>query len=194
MKKFIHSLFRSMPLADSSSACPHCGEIQSPPPKRKKKCQSCGQSIYVRKEGRRQLLMTEKQVKDAEKKQRDEQWKDLSQQAKSALQTGDWEAASQAYLGQAAILFAEGREHLHVTEEVYRCQLRGMRKIGIKNVEVLTCDDERVCLYCNSLKGKVFSVSKALKTMPLPGKTCADGNDKNPHGGRCRCTYLAVMT
>ena len=138
--------------------------------------------------------MTEQQVKDVERKQREEQWKDLSQQVESALRAGDWEAASQAYFGQAAILFAEGREHRHVTEEAYRCQLRGMRKLGIKNVEVLTSDDERVCSYCNSLHGKVFSVSKALKSMPLPGKTCSDGSDMNSHGGRCRCIYLAVIT
>ena len=191
--KFIQALIRSITLSDVSSACPYCGEIQSPPPKRKKKCKICGQSIYVRKEGRRRILMTEKQVKDVEKKQREEHWRDLSKQVENALRTDDWEAASQAYFGQAAILFAEGKKHHHGSEEAYRCQLRGFQKLGIKNVEVLTGEDERVCPHCNSLNGKVFSVVKALKTMPLPGKTCTDGSDKNPHGGRCRCIYLSVI-
>ena len=50
-------------------ACPYCGVVQDPPPKRKKKCADCGQSIYVRKDGNRRRLMTETQVRDLENKQ-----------------------------------------------------------------------------------------------------------------------------
>ena len=50
-------------------ACPYCGVIQDPPPKRQKKCADCGQSIYVRKDGNRRRLMTETQVGDLENKQ-----------------------------------------------------------------------------------------------------------------------------
>ena len=40
-----------------TSACPYCGEIQDPPPKRKKKCRDCGRIIRpVKRGGRRQLL------------------------------------------------------------------------------------------------------------------------------------------
>ena len=38
-------------------ACPYCGEIQDPPPKRKKKCRACGEPIRaVMRDGRRKLL------------------------------------------------------------------------------------------------------------------------------------------
>ncbi len=50
-------------------ACPYCGVVQDPPPKRKKKCADCGQSIYFRKDGNRRRLMTETQVRDLENKQ-----------------------------------------------------------------------------------------------------------------------------
>lgn len=176
-----------------SAACPYCGVIQNPPPQRKKKCMDCGQLIFVKKEGKRRRLMTEKQVKDFERTRRDEQWKELSKQVEKALRAGDWEAASQAYNGQAAILFTEGRKHLHIEEEAHRCHLRSLQGLGIKKVQVLTCEDERVCSYCHSLSGKVFSIDNALETMPLPGKQCTDDSDKNPHGGRCRCLYLAVI-
>lgn len=138
-------------------------------------------------------FMTEKQVKHSEHERRDEHWKELSKQVENALRSGDWNAAHQAYNGQAAILFAEGREHLRVTEEAHRCHLRGMSGLGIKKVQVLTSEDERMCYYCNSLSGKVFRVDKALETMPLPGKQCTDGGDENPHGGRCRCIFVAIM-
>ena len=40
-----------------TSACPYCGEIQDPPPKRKKKCRACGKPIRpVMRDGRRKLL------------------------------------------------------------------------------------------------------------------------------------------
>ena len=175
-------------------ACPYCGVVQDPPPKRKKKCADCGQSIYVRKDGNRRRLMTETQVRDLENKQREEHWKNLSRQVENALRTSDWNAASQAYRGQAEVLFSEGRKHLHVREEADRCQLRSLQELGIGRVQVSTCGDERVCPYCESLNGKVLSVAQALESMPLPSKKCTDGSDVNPYGGRCRCIYLSVVS
>ena len=129
----------------------------------------------------------------AEKSKRDKHWKELSKQVEKSLRAGDWEATSQAYHGQAGILFAEGRPHFRVREEAHRCHLRSLAGLRIKKVTVSTCEDERVCNYCNSLNGKTFSVDKALETMPLPGKQCTDGAKENPHGGRCRCLYMAVI-
>ena len=66
-------------------------------------------------------------------------------------------------------------------------------ELGVAGVEVRTCDDERVCAYCLSLDGRVFTIPEALEAMPLPGPSCTDGNEQNPHGGYCRCVYSAVI-
>ena len=42
-----------------TSACPYCGEIQYPPPKRKKKCRDCGKPIRPVMRGGRRKLLTE---------------------------------------------------------------------------------------------------------------------------------------
>ena len=42
-----------------TSACPYCGEIQDPPPKRKKKCRACGKPIRPVMRGGRRKLLTE---------------------------------------------------------------------------------------------------------------------------------------
>ena len=42
-----------------TSACPYCGEIQDPPPKRKKKCRACGKPIRPVMRGGRRMLLTE---------------------------------------------------------------------------------------------------------------------------------------
>ena len=177
-----------------SPSCPYCGVIQDPPPQRKRKCRDCGQPIYVKKleDGYRHLL-TEHDVKEREHQQREKQWKELSAQVQTALQAGDWGVASQAYRGQAEILFKEGRPHHHVAQQARRCELMRMKEAGIKKVEISTCKDGRVCPECQALEGKVFSIETALEKMPLPGRQCEDKSVKNPHGGRCRCIYLAVI-
>ena len=42
-----------------TSVCPYCGEIQDPPPKRKKKCRACGKPIRPVMRGGRRKLLTE---------------------------------------------------------------------------------------------------------------------------------------
>ena len=178
----------------ASPACPHCGAIQEPPPQRKRKCQDCGQFIYVRKlaDGKRHLL-TEKYIKEQEQRFRNEHWKELSQTIQKSLQEGNWEAASQAYFGQAQILFAEGKNHLVTREEGHRCKLLGLKALGIQKVRVMTCQDGRVCAECRELEGQEFSVEEALEKMLLPGRTCEDAKEKNQYGGRCRCLYSPIF-
>lgn len=201
LKALVRLISRSSPKTahraakSNSHACPYCGAIQDPPPQRKRKCRDCGQTIHVKKlrDGHRKLL-TEKEVRKHKQEMREAHWKDLSNQGQRALQEGDWHAASQAYHGQARILFEEGRNHHIVLSEAHKCELLGMREVGIQKVKVLTADDERVCQACQKLDGKVFSVSAALKIMPIPCQSCDDRSEKNPHGGFCRCVYVSVFT
>ena len=186
----------------SSPACPYCGVIQEPPPMRRRKCGDCGQIIHVRtdREERKKYLLTAEEVerraaKDARlaRERRNEEWKQLSEQARVAMQAGDWKSLQAAYQQQARILFVEGRPHRHVVQEASRAQLMSLLELAVAGVKVMTADDERVCAHCQSLDGKVFTIQEALEAMPIPGPNCTDGNEQNPHGGRCRCVYIAVI-
>ena len=105
-------------------------------------------------------------------------------QVREALRAGDWESASQGYLGQVRILWSEGRDYRRVQREAFRCRLMSIRSANINRVEVMTAADERVCAGCQSLDGKTFTVALALERGLLPG--CAQG-----HSEPCRCVYTA---
>ena len=190
------------PITLSSPACPYCGVIQEPPPMRRRKCRDCGQIIHVRtdREERKKYLLTAEEAErrvaqDARlaRERRNEEWKQLSEQVRVAMQAGDWHTLQAAYLQQSRILFVEGRPHRHVAQEAIRAQLMNLLELGIAGVEVMTSDDERVCAHCQSLDGKVFTIQEALEAMPIPGPNCTDGKEQNPHGGRCRCVYSPVF-
>ena len=184
------------PIRLDSSACPHCGAVQDPPPQRRKKCRDCKGTIHIwtDREARRKYLLTEDQRQQRERERRNRQWVELSQIIQTAMQTRDWGSLEGAYRQQAAILFSEGRPHRHVAIEAARAQLMRMYEdAGIRSVRVSSSQDERVCEYCTALEGKVFDIENALEQLPIPGPHCTDGSDQNPHGGRCRCVYIAVI-
>lgn len=56
----------------------------------------------------------------------------------------------------------------------------------VKRVEISTANDERTCLECSELNGKIFTIKEALDQMPIPDK-CSNSEDG------CRCTYLPVI-
>ena len=178
-----------------SAACPYCGVNQDPPPQRRKMCLSCREPIYVLSDRAKRIkrLLTAEDFNRIQQERRDAEWQNLSRLARDAMEGGDWGALQGVYQQQARILFAEGRPHRHVASEAYRAALMKIHEAGIKRVEVLTSKDERVCEHCQSMDGKVYDIKDALNTMPLPGANCSDGSQKNPHGGRCRCVYLAVL-
>ena len=190
------------PITLSSPCCPYCGVIQEPPPTRRRKCRDCGQTIHVRtdREERKKYLLTAEEAermaaKDAghARQQRNEEWKQLSEQVRVAMQAGDWKSLQAAYQQQARILFIESRPHRHVSQEATRARLMSLLEIGVADVEARTADDERVCAHCQSIDGKVFTIQEALETMPMPGPNCTDGNEQNPHGGHCRCVFAVVI-
>ena len=184
------------PITPSSPACPYCGVNQEPPPMRRRKCRDCGQIIHVRtdREERKKYLLTAEEAermaaKDAglARERRNEEWKQPSEQVRIGMQAGDLQSLQAGYQQQARILFVEGRPHRHLAQEATRAQLLSLLELGVAGVEVMNADDERVCTHCQSLAGKVFTIPRALEAMPIPGPNCTDGNEKNTHGGRCRC-------
>ena len=131
-------------------------------------------------------------AKDARlaRERRNEDWKQLSEQVRVAMQAGDWQSLQAAYQQQARILFVEGRPHHHVVQEAKRAQLMLLLELGVADVKVLTVDDERVCAHCQSFDGKVFTIQEALEAMPIPGPNCTDGNE-NPHMAADAAAYIS---
>ena len=169
---------------------------------RRRKCRDCGQIIHVRtdREERKKYLLTGEEAErraanDArlDRERRNEEWKRLSEQVRVAMQSGDLRSLQAAYQQQAGILFVEGRPHRHVAQQANRAQLMSLLDLSVAGVEVMTSEDERVCAHCQLLNGRVFTIEEALKAMPIPGPNCTDGNEQNPHGGRCRCVFVAVI-
>ena len=120
------------PVILSSPACPYCGVIQEPPPMRRRKCRDCGQIVHVRtdrEEPKKYWLTAEeaerRAAKDARlaRERRNEEWRQLSEQVRVAMQAGDLQSLQAAYQQQARIVFVEGRPHLHVAQEATRAQL-----------------------------------------------------------------------
>ena len=134
-------------------------------------------------------------AKDARlaRERHNEEWRRLSELVRVAMQAGDLQSLQSAYQQQANILFVEGRPHFHVAQEARRAELMSLLELDVAGVKVMTSDDERVCAHCQSLDGKVFTIQEALEAMPIPGPNCTDGSEQNPHGGRCRCGYVAVI-
>ncbi len=183
------------PITLSSPACPYCGVIQEPPPTRRRKCRDCGQVIHVRtdREERKKYLLSAEEDARLARERRNEEWRRLSEMVRVAMQAGDLQSLKSAYQQQANILFVEGRPHLHVAQLARRVELMSLLELDVAGVEVMTADDERVCAHCHSLEGKVFTIQEALEAMPIPGPYCTDGIEQNPHSGRCRCSYRAVL-
>ena len=186
---------RSGPIELVSPACPYCGVIQDPPPKRRKKCRDCGETIHTRTDRieRKRYLATAAQYAESERARRDQEWKDLGQTIQKAMLEDDWGSLQGAYQQQASILFSEGRPHRDISIEAKRAELMRLGELSIPSVKVVVVHDERVCDYCASLDVKVYSVEDALEQMPIPGPHCTDGGDENSHGGRCHCVYIAVI-
>ena len=183
------------PIELVSAACPYCGVIQEPPPQRRKRCRDCGETIHVHSDRseRKKYLLTANDLERLERGRRDAEWKRLSKLGQEAMRAGDWGSLQGVYQQQASILFVEGRPYRHIALEAGRAKLMQMYELGIPSVKVRSANDERVCEYCDSLDRRVYSIGDALELMPIPGPSCTDGNEQNPHGGRCRCIYIAAI-
>jgi hypothetical protein len=192
--------------SSQSRGCPYCGTILEPPPKRKKACPSCGEVIVVRKgqlvtqaAGERMDLMVRYGIEQQEflateevlaKKfnmappPRDVVWVILDERGRASEKKADYQQMTWNYRQRAMFLHEEGRDASHLLEQEARWSLIANQAFGLEKVRILTCNDEYVCDQCRSLAKKVFDISEALKSMPIPPKGCPF----------CRCMYSGVTT
>lgn len=194
----------------SSACCPHCKAILDPIPQRKKKCPSCGKDIYVRTnpfKGEKVLVnyadalsidaistlgITEKEYR-AESEElahkfkmatpflSDIVWGIIGRRQLASFKRKDWQQAKILYWEQARLLHQLGKDFFRVLQESAKCELYHYQAMGIDKAEILTAG-ETSCIKCQSINGKIFSVTEALEAMPIPVKDCENGF--------CRCLYL----
>ena len=172
-------------MSPASDACPYCGKAQSPPPQRRRKCRDCGRLIYVRhRPAHRQTPPAHRESSRGHPAQRERGAMARADPASTERGAVGRPGSDAAGVLPTSLLPAPRREAApRRGTEAARCHLLNMQRIGFQTVIVRSCQDERVCDYCQRLEGKEFDVAEALRTMPLPGPNC-DGND-----GMCRCTY-----
>ena len=120
-------------------------------------------------------------------KARDVMWAILSDRTIDSMKKGDWGKLGWLYFEQALFLHEEGKECFHILQESKRCELRAYQSSGVvKKVEILDAGDSS-CTKCQALRGKVFTMTEALNSMPIPIKDCANSC------GYCRCVYLPIV-
>lgn len=123
----------------------------------------------------------------------DIKWGLLNKRANEAMKKSDFSALSGIYSQMALQKHEEGKDHREEQKQVQKMQLLELRNNEVvTQVEIFSSDDG--CEDCKRLNGKVFSITDALKEMPLPVLTCKnETNRKAPHGW-CRCIYLPVIS
>jgi hypothetical protein len=88
------------------------------------------------------------------------------------------------YFEMADLAQSEGKDSKPYRAQANKLQLTEYSG-AVKQVEISIIEDSRCCDYCLSLANKKFTIKKAIKEMPIPGKcTSEDG---------CRCVYSPVM-
>ena len=186
--------------------CPYCGVELAPVPKRKTKCRACGNDVYVRSDPFnkqrahylkredalsldmvKNLQVTEKEFRKAERdaptgrplRRVIEGLLDMKRD--KATRSGDWHSLKMVAFEQARLQHDLGEDFFDTLQEAARSDLHCYRSQGVKRVEVYTTG----CETCKRMNGKVFTVSAALNSMPIPVKECENG--------WCCCIYVPTI-
>jgi len=189
--------------------CPYCDSFLDTIPKRKKKCPSCGESIYVRL-GK---LLTEEDAIMYDWAERLAEFgvnlqhilnerESLSAKFGFRAPINDviWSVMNKAIPNQsnpnkleflygkmANFLYDEGKDPSGIVEEMKKVQIKRLQREVAKHkssfveviIKVHTCNDHLVCENCKKASSRSFTVEEFLEEMPIPGE-CT-----NPTGCRC---------
>ncbi len=190
--------------------CPYCGVLLENEPKRKTKCKSCNNFIYVRssQDYFPSWLVTEEQARvtdslinlasnidnaeklfrealQKEKNPSDALWIVYNKTIVDLTMKKDFHGLFVVYSSMARHLLSEGKDTKKMMEESKKCELIEMGKILGRNarIEILVTKGDSYS-YCSKLNGKKFTIKGALERMPIPGQ-CTNNI--------CRCVYIADL-
>lgn len=113
--------------------------------------------------------------------------------ALDAIRNQDIDLLRRIYWQQGLFLHERGREHLFIIRKFYELQLSEYRNSDVvKSVEIITAG-QGSCSACREQDGKIFSITDALKLMPLPCRSCCNEMVSGDPVGWCRCVYGPVV-
>ena len=202
--------------SQTQSSCPYCESPLKDVPKKKKKCPTCGNYIYVRTKqnlfpsillreedalaadefeklkahGVSQRNFTSEKNRLSKEKKADVSSIDvcLNLYNKLILQTKDPNLLRSLYFEMALFLYSINRDFFNHLQMSAKMELMAYKQQGVRSVSILTCG-EASCSECKKLSDRVYTIDKALRENPVPCKACSF----RLHGGRagwCRCQYI----
>lgn len=195
--------------------CPYCRCVLTRMPRRKTRCPTCGNDIYVRskQDVLPTALLTKEDALAADLLRDLESYgiqvdhfrgmdRKLSQQlgrdpfaaevawnlAKMlASQSTDLQAAGSIYYRMALFLNELGRDHVPVLQKSSQTRLLYCKQHGWERVHIRAAG-ESSCQACRAQDGRILSTEDALRSMPVPCKDCTTVLFESDRGF-CRCLY-----
>lgn len=122
----------------------------------------------------------------------DERWKRFNEQLNDQMRANDFFGLGTTYYTMASFLEKEGKDPSAMRQKGYEMKLlfhknqlnNAFSSDVVREVEVFSTPDG--CELCFKTNGKMYSVTEALLTNPLPVEGCT-------HKYGCRCSYSLVI-
>jgi hypothetical protein len=112
-------------------------------------------------------------------------WSILNAKMVKLLKQNDWGNLSGVYFDQSIFLQKCGEDCLTALRKSLYLNLFEYRAQGYKRVEILG-NDNSSCRVCHAPSGQVFTIQRAMETMPIPVARCKNAV------GYCRCVYAPI--
>lgn len=106
--------------------------------------------------------------------------------------TRDLQKLKTIYYEMALFLNEKGRDAFKLLQQSAKMGLMHLRQEGVVKKVSISTARENSCEACQKLEGKVYTVERALKEMPIPCRDCTYElySDKV---GFCRCMYFMEL-
>lgn len=210
-KNFSAQLFKNETI-ENSTPCPYCGFKFEDIPQRKRKCPDCKNTIYIIKNEKGILLMTEDQHREYEiiktlnmvgftekafglykhdyfqkfgdsAKYDEFLWSLFNFVLNEKAKIQEFNHMGILYNLLANLVKDQPAEYMKIRKLSMGMELFEYKKTGLNLlVEIISCSDS--CESCKILSKKRMSLSEAIKILPLPHEHCT-------HKMGCRCCYAA---
>ena len=189
------------PIETVAPACPYCGVIQEPPPKQRRRCRDCGETIFVRSDRRKRLryLLTERQAFDWDYEATDRYWRQTTGRLAYAYKSQDWEGVKDFEDELARLMFERERDSFPRLRSARAAELRHLQQLqaddnypDFDRVRVVVRGDES-CKHCRRHDGDEYHVSTLRAHPILPVEECEGHYFRGVQQPFCHCHYEPVL-
>lgn len=194
------------------SVCPYCSSNLDKPPKKKKKCPSCGNFMYVRFS---RILFPFTYLTEDEAFATDEfyslqehgiskddffrKYEQIGQENYALTYVAIYEdllleetdnfQLQSIYFKLSLLHYKLGNEFTSYLQHQAKLELMDLKQSGFDKVKISSVGS---CEACQKLDGRVLAISDALKERPIPCLECTHESEKGKPGW-CMCRYVAVF-